>query len=503
LRLRDTQKAARVADSGFKLKLLNLMAESISSIDCSIVWNGDKLDPKDVIERRDSLTLPPLEPSVLRGHEQPSLVVVEWSERIGTQRLQLCDEAGSTISDYKPGSIPPAPFTWTAYLKWPGFRDPELMGIADLHAPEFKHSELLSIATELLHSHLTSRLQAERGNIVREWISEGVYPFENTDGDPSLNVERELFDIVAVIASPSVPKRGTDQKRLTLRLLKEALRAEPDRLRTALDAVMDLAEEDLASLERLLKRTELSAIVRASSKVADRLDFLDGLASLLYADDTRKVFREVDQLHPMLVNEPWVFGDEWSECLSEHGLTRVVESAVKAKNQDAVLALEPVTLPDGKRGRVDLLFHKTVPESEQQRHLVVELKRPGKLTMDHYAQVAGYATAITEHPEIINTATKWDFWLVGSDLDKTLSNERTAPSQHSGLVKDFGTHRIWVVRWGELIDSLRRKFENYRSELDLVPSESTGLQYLRRAHAEYLPDHVADEAFVAQQDKDE
>jgi len=123
-------------------------------------------------------------------------------------------------------------------LKWPGFRDPELMGIADLHAPEFKHSELLSIATELLHSHLTSRLQAERGNIVREWISEGVYPFENNDGDPSLNVERELFDIVAVIASPSVPKRGTDQKRLTLRLLKEALRAEPDRLRTALDAVI-------------------------------------------------------------------------------------------------------------------------------------------------------------------------------------------------------------------------------------------------------------------------
>lgn len=60
----------------------------------------------------------------------------------------------------------------------------------------------------------------------------------------------------------------------------------------------------------------------------DRFDFLHGLRELLYADETKTVFREVDQFHPMLVNEPWVFGDEWSLALSGTGLTRVVRTLI-------------------------------------------------------------------------------------------------------------------------------------------------------------------------------
>ena len=56
-------------------------------------------------------------------------------------------------------------------------------------------------------------------------------------------------------------------------------------------------------------------------RTAKRLDFLTGLGSLLYIDETARVFREVDQLHPILIREPWVFGDEWDSSLSEHGLT--------------------------------------------------------------------------------------------------------------------------------------------------------------------------------------
>ena len=492
LHLRDNQKAAQVGDPGFSKKLLNRMAESISGANCSVVWDGVELDPESVIDRRDPVELPDFGQDVLRGHEPPTLVVVEWSENIGAKRIQLCDDAGAMISDFKPAPISPTPFSWTAYLKWKGFRDPELMGVADLHAPEFQHSDLLTAASERLTAHLANRLHFERGHIVSEWKEEGVYPYKAEPKTVSDTVERELFDVVAVIASASVPKRGTKQKQLTLRLLREALRSEPARLREALEAVVDLSEDDQESLQRLLKRTELGALVRAASKVNDRLDFVNGLASLLYADDTRKVFREVDQLHPLLVNEPWVFGDQWDVCLSEHGLTRVVESVVKQKNKDAVLSVDPVKLPNGKQGRVDLLFHKVVPESERHRHLVVELKRPGKLTMDHYAQVTGYATAITKHPEVVNTASKWDFWLVGSDLDETLENERSDSGLGIGFVKDYGTHRLWVLRWGELLDGLRLKYESYRSELGVVPTTSTGIEYLRRVHNQYLPDEVSE-----------
>lgn len=483
LRLRDTQKAARVGDDGFVLKVLELMSESLTSLpDVLVTWRGERMDPSHLIERREPIELPPMDSSVLRGHEAPELVVVEWSSpQLGSQRLQLCDESGASVSEHRPSSLTPVPFSWTAYLKWTGFRDPDLMGIADLHSPEFKHDDLLTAAAQSLGAYLADRLQAERGHIVKEWIDEGVYPYRAEPDTLTETVERELFDIVAVIASSSVPKRGADQKRLTLNLLREALRTEPTRLRKVLEAVVHLDADDLENLERLLERTELGAIVRAAHKVADRLDFLDGLSTALYSDETRREFREIDQLHPMLVREAWVFGDEWDTCLSEHGLTRVVETVVTQHNPDAMVAIEPVTLPDGKKGRLDLFFHKIVPESEQTRHLVVELKRPGRLTMDHYGQLADYATAIVQHPEVLNTATKWDFWLVGTDLNATLSNERDAGSHRTGFVRDYGTHRLWVTTWGELIDSF---------DASSRPTELSSASYRQRQRASTISDEL-------------
>lgn len=491
LLLRDTQKAARIGDTDFKLKVIELIAESLSLLpETTVTWNGAPVAVNELIVSRHSIELPPIDSAILDGHQAPQFEIVEWSEPVGTRKIQLCDDSGAAICEYKPSAMTPAHFSWTAYLKWTGFGDPELMTVADLHVPELRHSELLSLTVEALNTYLADRFRNERGRIVQTWIDEGVYPYDPTqDGLPE-TVERDLFDIVAVIASSAVPRRGSKQKELTLRLLRETLRSEPGRLRRALEAVVNLDEADLDSLERLLDRTTLGSVVRASSKIADRLDFIEGLASLLYSDATRRVFREVDQLHPMLLNEPWVFGEEWDLSLSEHGLTRVVEEVLKTCNPDGIVAVEPVSLPDGKRGRVDLLFHKVVPESETERHLVVELKRPGKLTMEHYSQVARYATGITTHPEVLNTGTKWDFWLVGTDLDPILENERTGNNGRTGLAKEYDTHRFWIIRWGELFDSLRHKYQSYRSSLELYPSTGSGLEYLRRIHLDYLPRNI-------------
>ncbi|HTO00559.1 MAG TPA: hypothetical protein VL068_07775, partial [Microthrixaceae bacterium] len=111
-------------------------------------------------------------------------------------------------------------------------------------------------------------------------------------------------------------------------------------------------------------------------------------------------------------------------------------------------------------------------------------------TMEHYGQLANYAVAITNHPEVAGTSTKWDFWLVGSELDDTISEQRTGSGSRLGLAMDTPRYRLWVVRWGELLDGLRRKYESYRTELGLEPTEGSGLDYLRRVHEEYLPDHL-------------
>lgn len=255
--------------------------------------------------------------------------------------------------------------------------------------------------------------------------------------------------------------------------------------RRILNAVLDLTAEEQEVLSDLLERTKLAAIVRAAQTVADRSDFLSGLGRLLFADETRKTFREVDQLHPMLVAEPWIFGDEWTFALSESGLTRVVRAAI-AQHGDVEFAPNPVVLPSGKRGRVDMVFYRHLPESERSRHLVVELKRPMRLTMTEFGQLNNYATAITGHPEVASAPHSWDFWLVGTEIDdavQNLCNDSTQPRLASATAR----YRLWVITWAQLLDRAQRRIEAFRSALDLVSTDETSRRYLQRRHAESIP----------------
>ncbi len=304
LTLSAEQKAAQVADSGFELRIVERLAESLNALaGVTVTWRGCALDPSAAFRSRDDIPLPEIDPQALHGHPAPALAIVEWKKAFGSKKVLLCDESGATITDYGPSALPPVPFSWTAYLQWPGFRDAELMGVADLHVPEVRHQIILKTVEGELAAFLAKRLEAERGRVVQEWKDEGVYPYSGKPSSKLDATERDLFDIVAVLASDSIPKRGTDQKRLSLRLLRESLRGEPARLRPALEAVLKLTEQELASLERLLRRTELGAVIRSAHRVQDRIDFLTGLGSMLYADATAKVFREVDQLHPMVVRD--------------------------------------------------------------------------------------------------------------------------------------------------------------------------------------------------------
>lgn len=492
LALRDVQKAARIADEGFEQGVVERLAESLISLKgVTVRWRGRSLDAEQAIRSRAEVPLTGIEADVLRGYPSPLLTVIEWNRPFGSKGIILCDDAGSAITNYKPSGLPAVPFSWSAYLRWSGFRDPELMGVADLHVPRLRHPEILS-ATELaLTKYLAGRFATERGQIVRVWKEEGVYPYL---GEPDTRLEmaeRSLFEVVAVLSSSAIPTTGTAQKRLSLRLLREALRAEPSRLGTALEAVLNLPEGELKSLELLLKRTELGSLIRSAHRVANRLDFLAGLSSILYTDETAKVFREVDQLHPILVRESWVFGDEWDSSLSEHGLTKVVRTAVEASGE-AVLALEPVKLESGKGGRVDMVFHRHIFESRLTRHLVVELKRPGKLDMTHFSQVVNYAQVITDHPEVANSPHKWDFWLVGTDMEAAVKTMRQNDNSQPGLVSDYGAFRLYVITWGELLDQLRHQLEWYREELAISPTETTGLAYLQESHQEFLPNATDD-----------
>lgn len=490
LRARQDHKSTRLFDQDFVLPLTARLASALLALsDVSVTYRGTSLDPGVHVTKNVELEVE-ADSDVLRGRERPRLVVIEWGQDMRSRTMFLCDEHGTVVTEHKPERMPVAPVNWTAYLRWAGFGDPALMGVADLHNPDVKHAVLLAAADRALAQYLTQRMEEKRGSLIRQWKAEGVYPYFGDAASPSEEIERELFDVVAVVSSPGIG-RDSRAKKLSLRLLRESVRSDPVHTRKILESVLSLTEEEQEVLSELLDRTRLTAVIKAAQTIADRDDFVRALGRLLYSDDTRTTFREVDQLHPMLVREPWIFGDEWTFSLSESGLTNVVRATLPKLGSDVEFSSDPVVLPSGKRGRVDMVFYRHLPESQVDRHLVVELKRPMKLTMTEYAQLNNYATAITEHAQAAGAPNRWDFWLVGTEIDPAVTNLFIDPSQPGLTTRAAsGRYRLWVITWAQLLSGANRRLNAFREALEIASTDESSRAYLNRRHAEFIPEGV-------------
>ncbi len=82
---------------------------------------------------------------------------------------------------------------------------------------------------------------------------------------------------------------------------------------------------------------------------------------------------------------------------------------------------------------------------------------------------------------------QWDFWLIGTDVDRAVRNLYTDPS-NIGLTNSTRNYRLWVLTWGQLLDRAERRIEAFRSALDLASTNETSTAYLHRRHAEFIPD---------------
>lgn len=474
---RQLSRVTRIGDGDIQLPLTARLAATLLGLHgVEVTYRGQSLDPQAHITRDTDVELA-TDPAILHGRSRPRLRVVEWSADMRSKTLYLCDERGGVVTEYKPARLPLAPIHWTAYLQWEGFRDPTLMGRADLHVPDLQHGELLATARHALVDYLKRRTDDQKGRILAGWKADGVYPYRGEARSAAEQVEREIFDIVAVLASPVIG-REVRQKKLALQLLREATRAEPSRTNHILNTVLDLSATEREVLSELLERTTLTATVRTAQTVADRSDVLRRLRGLVHANESRTVFRDVDQIHPLLVAQPWVFGDEWQLAVSESALTPVVQASV-TRHADVEFAQSPVTLPSDRRGRVDMAFYRHVPDSERPRHLVVTLKRPMRLTRTEFDRIDDLASAVTGHPEVVSTPDVWDFWLVGTAVDGALPDlDRPV---------DKPRYRIWVVTWEQLLDDAEHRVRAFREALDLASTDSAGRDYLRRRHAEFIP----------------
>jgi hypothetical protein len=462
--------------------------------DVTIWYDGQKIDPASVEENVAEYALDPI--TTTEGKSVSSeLTVIEW--KIPTDRsLFLCDKDGFALSEIPPGIQAPG-FNFSAYLKSDFLRYLDEQGSLVLEELQPDLQRLLDASKEKLREHFRRRAAESAASVVEGWKKEKVYPFEGEPANVIEQTERQVFDVLALNLNTYLPdfeQASIRSKRFALELLKHALEKDATALQIILQDVLELPTEKQEELAALLKKTTLAAIISASKVVADRLNFLKGLELLVFNPQSKARLLERSQLHRILADHTWIFGEQFNLTVDDQSLTEVLKKHLAILGR-TVESDEPVTTEDGKTAIVDLLLSRRIPQprADEREHLVVELKRPAQnIDPDVANQIKKYAFAVADDERFKDTKTRWIFWAISNDITDGVRKEAKQRNRPEGLLyeDDEGRITVWVRTWGQIIEDCRGRLEFFQKQLEYSADKDSALEFLRKTHDKYLPKNV-------------
>lgn len=452
--------------------------------DFSIIFLGEEIDAEKVVDSKEVLPLPL--PEGLEG--KATLTVIEWNLADVERRLYLCSAQGSIVDELPPGiQAPGAEFT--AYLQWDGFTpDGPLALEGDTETPA---GRVIQVARDVLREHLTKTSRRLEAETVKRWQSEGVYPYTGEPKDAVESAARDVFNVVAMAAARTLEEtKSRNVKALSLSLMKETLESGPSALLPILHKVVKLPAARVEELREILEHTSLSHLIQAGKEVGGRVEFLNGLDSILFDRQIKKRLLERRQLHRILAHETWLFGEEWSLTGDDEPLDAVLRKFLAKLGREVELATErPVVREDGSIAIPDLVLGRSLETNEDHTaHLVVELKRPNhKLEPADVDQLRSYASAIVNDERFARSNVSWDFWLVGNSTRREVDEMREQTHLPRGVVQNSRKYKITVRTWAEVIGQARHRLKFVQRSLRYESTHDTGLAYLRTKYSEYLP----------------
>lgn len=458
-----------------------------------IRYAGTLVDPVSAVDRMVDL---PLEPATGDDGQTitVTLTVIEW--QMPTERhIFLCDENGFAHGTTEVG-IRASGFNFTAYLRSPYIRqlaESNALVLEELHEGL---RNLVDAARDRLRAYFRERSAEAASVLVETWKKELIYPYPGQAANSVETIERKVFDILAVNVHAYLPDFddvAQETKQLTFSLLRHAIQTNPRSLHLILGRVVQLSREKQDDLARLLERTSLDAIVAVSKLIADRLDFLAGLQALVLSPDLKPRVKERSQLHRLLAENTWIFGEEFNLTADDEDLTTVLRNQFADRTDfDLLDPSRPVVRADGRRAVIDLMLSRRIPmpRDEERQHLVIELKRPSvKIDEKAVSQVKTYAEAIATDARFRDTATRWVFWAVSTDIAESVRAEADQEGRDRGILSNPRSkpYTIWVKSWGEIIQENEGRLAYLKKRLQYRADEVSGLAYLQETYEKYIP----------------
>ncbi|HDU8021402.1 ATP-binding protein [Cronobacter sakazakii] len=461
-----------------------------------LIVNGESISPEQAWQDKKDYIIGSLE---LQNQDNVnvSLTIIEWAKKVNRE-IYYCDSNGFSFFKEKLGQLIRAPgYDFTLYAKCDYFKkmsESNELSLGDL-VPEIKI--IKDAIIQQARMHFIDKAFVKKSLIVESWKEQDIYPYHEDDYfDAARNVERKVFDILAVNVQSYLKNfESSDKKtkKFTFMLLAQAIKQNPASVQRIISEVLGLKTCEQDELAELLERTTLSSIISASKIVSDRINFLNALDNLVHDRETKDSFLERDQLHKILEKEAWVFRDDFYLAGSEDRLETVLKKHLKhlGKRFDEEEYMEPVILPGGKRGRVDLMFAKCrQPYEGFTEYLVVELKRPSqKIDYDVVGQIEKYAMSVCSDERFDHANSKWTFIAVSNSMDDFAARKARTRGWPKGKTMDDAEFNVevWIMTWAEVINAARAKLSFFSRQLNYEATRDSAISYLEKTHKDFIP----------------
>ena len=453
----------------------------------TISVDGKRVDPETVIASQGSADLSDI---VEDGKTYPvRLDIIEWKSATN-RALYLCNKKGFPLAEIE-RRFHIGAFQFSAYLKSAYISKLQTEGTLELAEMNPLVVAVADEAQVAIKDYFRNRAAQEARTVVEEWKVSQVYPYE---GEPTTRIEqaeRQVFDIVAVTAWQYLPDSSTTSQKnqaFNLRLLRQSIEKSPEELQLILGEVLKLPKRKQEELAELLRDVSLSAIISAARVVADRLRFITGLDAVLFDADSKKRLKERSQLHRIIAQNCWLFGEEFNISVDDKSLTEVLRKHKKHLGEGTVID-EPVKHISKQRGIVDLMLSRAIRrhKADELTHLVVELKAPKvKIDRDEITQLEEYAISVMKDERFRNVKTTWVFWAISDDYGDYAEYRMKKSTGNNGKIHEADNVSIWVKTWSQVLDENRARMQFFQERLEYEADKGASLKHLQEHYAKFL-----------------
>lgn len=323
------------------------------------------------------------------------------------------------------------------------------------------------------------------------------YPFSLEERKKQSFSER-LFERSAYLFEEDLKLLSTDNKirKIVYLLLRKAI--EDGDLSYLFSNILNLSKEGQKNLKELLRQTNMEEIVRFTSEVAEKEQFLCFLNELTYGKDLAKHILERKQLHKIVEKNLWIFGEEylgtpylWSDTNLGNNLDELHHKYLdyKPSGRDGNL----VDVKGKIRSITDLFFYNEKKLGNGRREvMIVELKAPKcAIHQKELNQVDLYGFQIANEPQYPKYNVTYKILLISSkitdfarsQINGNKLNERV-PFLYKTINDNNADIQIYVMEWSDLINKNQMQLSYLNNSLNV--EKRSVLEMFEELYPEYM-----------------